>query len=95
MDPLFGTTQGVPDALSLTLWNVACVDEDGTSKFSVMVANIRRRLTFDYNFKVKFIKRQANMTIHSRARVTISYACRHEFGYGPLCILPFFINELS
>jgi ribonuclease HI len=42
------------------------------SEFNSIICNIQNSLSFNYNFKVKFVKRQANMILHKLAKVTIS-----------------------
>jgi hypothetical protein len=40
-------------------------------EFSSLICNIRNILSLNSNFKVKFIKRQANMVAHKLARAVI------------------------
>ena len=44
----------------------------GDSEFYAIVSSINYQLSLHSNFKVKFIRRQANMTDHTLARVTFS-----------------------
>jgi hypothetical protein len=44
----------------------------GNSKFSLFIYSINNFLLCNPNFKIEFIKRQANIVVHSLARAAIS-----------------------
>jgi hypothetical protein len=46
------------------------------------------------NFKVRFVKRQANIVAHSLARAAISWPRRYLFDSLPLCIATYLHNEM-
>jgi ribonuclease HI len=66
----------------------------GNSEFSSLVFHIHNLLSFDQNFMVKFIKRQANMVAHALARAAISWSSRCTFDTLPICISTILINEM-
>jgi len=45
----------------------------GISEFNAIVSSIKSMLALFFNFEVKFVRRQANMTAHTIARATCSY----------------------
>jgi hypothetical protein len=66
----------------------------GSSEFSYIMRHINNILSCNPNFKVKFIKRQANMVAHSLARAAISWGSRCTFETLPLCITTLLNNEI-
>jgi hypothetical protein len=66
----------------------------GSSEFSLLICHINNMLLSNPNFKVKFIKRQANMVAHTLARAAISWSSRCIFETLPLCISQLLINEM-
>jgi ribonuclease HI len=66
----------------------------GNSEFSSVICNIRNALSLNQNFKVEFIRRQANMVAHTLARAAILWASRRIFDVLPLCITPLLNNEM-
>ncbi|CAJ2634618.1 unnamed protein product [Trifolium pratense] len=66
----------------------------GSSEFSSIICLIKNTLLCNPNFKVKFIKRQANMVAHTLARAAISWSSRCTFESIPTCILPLLNNEM-
>jgi hypothetical protein len=56
----------------------------GSSEFSFLISHIINILSCNPNFKVMFIKRQANMVAHSLVRAAISWAIRCIFEILPL-----------
>jgi hypothetical protein len=45
--------------------------------------NCKTFLLNSSNFRIRFIRRQANNVAHQLARVSLSFASRHEFDYIP------------
>jgi hypothetical protein len=43
--------------------------------------NCKTFLLNSSNFRIRFIRRQANNVAHQLARVSLSFASRHEFDY--------------
>ncbi|MCH81027.1 cytochrome P450, partial [Trifolium medium] len=66
----------------------------GSSEFSFIIRRINNILLCNPNFKVKFVKRQANMVAHTLARAAISWPSRCTFETLPLCITPLLNNEM-
>jgi hypothetical protein len=65
-----------------------------SSEFSFLISHIINILSRNPNFKVIFIKRQANMVAHSLARAAISWVSRCIFETLPHCITPLLNNEM-
>ena len=59
---------------------------EGQSEFNIIVNIIRSILNLQWNFHVKFIRRQENTVAQSFARAANSYASHHVHDYVPLCI---------
>ncbi|CAJ2643912.1 unnamed protein product [Trifolium pratense] len=68
---------------------------DGHSQFSVLIRSIKNVLLLHPNFKVSFIKRQANMVAHTLARAATSWSSRCIFETLPSCIASILSNEMS
>ncbi|XP_045800209.1 uncharacterized protein LOC123894295 [Trifolium pratense] len=68
---------------------------DGHSQFSVLIRSIKNVLLLHPNFKVSFIKRQANMVAHTFARAATSWSSRCIFETLPPCIASILSNEMS
>jgi ribonuclease HI len=66
----------------------------GFSEFSLIVSQINNLLCCNPNFKVEFVKRQANMVAHTLARAAISWSRRCIFETLPTCISTLLINEM-
>ncbi|PNX71244.1 ribonuclease H, partial [Trifolium pratense] len=66
----------------------------GSSEFSLLISHINKIMLCNPNFKVKFIKRQANMVAHTLARAAISWPRRCYFETLPICIASFLNNEM-
>jgi hypothetical protein len=66
----------------------------GCSKFSFLVNNIINILSCNQNFKVKFVKRQANMVAHTLARAAMSWSRRCTFELSPICITTLLHNKM-
>jgi ribonuclease HI len=64
------------------------------SEFNSIICNIQNSLSFNYNFKVKFVKRQANMILHKLAKVTISQTSCYYLEMISICIETILINEM-
>ncbi|KAK2418779.1 hypothetical protein QL285_040944 [Trifolium repens] len=67
----------------------------GVSLFSTIILNIKNLLLLNPNFKVKFVKRQANSVAHKLARAANFWASRCIFYSVPLCIDHQLLNEMS
>jgi ribonuclease HI len=66
----------------------------GCSEFSFIINNIIHILSCNQNFKVKFVKRQANMVAHTLARAAMSWSRRCTFELLPICITTLLHNEM-
>jgi ribonuclease HI len=66
----------------------------GNSEFSAIVCQIKNTMLLNPNFKVRFVKRQANIVAHSLARAAISWPRRYLFDSLPLCIATYLHNEM-
>ena len=67
----------------------------GDSEFYAIVSSINYQLSLHSNFKVKFIRRQANMAAHTLARAACSWASHRIFYSYPSCIEHYLINDNS
>ncbi|XP_058784658.1 uncharacterized protein LOC131659490 [Vicia villosa] len=67
----------------------------GVSEFSCIISSIHRLLFNFPNFKVKFVKRQANMVAHSIAKAANSWTRRSLFHMIPLCIEQLLFNDMN
>jgi ribonuclease HI len=67
----------------------------GNSEFQAIVSCIVTSLALHSNFKVKFIRRQANMVAHTLARATCSWASHRIFELYPLCIEQHLSNDIN
>jgi len=65
------------------------------SEFYAIVSSIIYQLSLHSNFKVKFVRRQANMVAHILARAACSWASHRIFGSYPSCIEHWLINDNS
>jgi ribonuclease HI len=92
------TSQGLNNVIfesdSQSIVNVVNANFDGNSEHCSIVTCIRQLLSSFTNFKVKFIRRQANMVAHTLARAAISWASRCHFETLPICISDLLINEM-
>ncbi|PNX88586.1 trypsin/chymotrypsin inhibitor [Trifolium pratense] len=66
----------------------------GSSEFSSIICHINKILSCNPNFKVKFIKRQANIVAHTLARAVISWSSRSTIESLPTCITCLLNNEM-
>lgn len=66
----------------------------GNSYFSVIISSIKNLLAFHSNYKVKFIKRQANSVAHLLAKSANSWTRHNVLHLIPLCIEQQFINDM-
>lgn len=66
----------------------------GVSEFSSIIYKIQCMLSLNVGFKVKPIRRQANMIAHTIARAAISWSRRCTFDSLPLCIMTLLNNEM-
>jgi ribonuclease HI len=66
----------------------------GSFELSYLISRINNMLSCNSNFKVEFIKRQANMVAHFLARAAICWASRFTFEILPLCITLLLNNEM-
>jgi ribonuclease HI len=66
----------------------------GSSEYSLLINHVISFLRCNPNFKVKFIRRQANTVTHVLARTAISWARRHTFETLPTCITAILNNEM-
>ncbi|GAU34839.1 hypothetical protein TSUD_259190 [Trifolium subterraneum] len=70
-------------------------NRSGVSEFSSVVSTIRRMLSIRNDFKVKSIRRQANMVAHTLARAAVSWPSRCTFDLLPTCIELLIDNEMA
>jgi hypothetical protein len=68
--------------------------QSGVSEISSIIPTIAM-LNFHSNFKVKFIKRQANLAAHTLPRVAKSWTSRTLFDSIHYCFANIVINEMS
>jgi hypothetical protein len=68
--------------------------QSGVSEISSIISTIAM-LNFHSNFKVKFIKRQANLAAHTLPRVAKSWTSRTLFDSIHYCFANIVINEMS
>ena len=71
---------------SATLVQALSSTGHGDSEFYVIVSSIIYQLSLHSNFKIKFVRRQANMVVHTIARATYSWASHRIFNSYPSCI---------
>jgi hypothetical protein len=67
----------------------------GESEFYAIVSSIIAQLSLHSNFKVNFIRRQANTVAHTLARVACSWASHRIFYVYHSCIEHCLINDIS
>jgi ribonuclease HI len=93
------TSQGLNNVIfesdSQSIVNVVNANFDGNSEHCSIVTCIRQLLSSFTNFKVKFIRRQANMVAHTLARAAISWASHRFIMYVPPCIASMINNEMA
>jgi ribonuclease HI len=87
-----GYDQVVFDSDSQTLVNAIYAQRVGIFEFSSVITSIRSLLNVFLNFKVKFIRRQANLVAQTLARVANYWDCHHIFDITPPCIDLILIN---
>ena len=71
---------------STTLVQALSSPGHGDSKFYAIVSSNIYQLSLHFNFKVKFVRWQANMVAHTLARATCSWASHRIFYSYPSCI---------
>ncbi|XP_058741230.1 uncharacterized protein LOC131613590 [Vicia villosa] len=67
----------------------------GNSEFNLIISSIKLLLLDFPNFKIKFVKRQANLVAHTLAKAVNSWSRRMLLEEIPLCISSYLINERS
>ncbi|GAU49043.1 hypothetical protein TSUD_237000 [Trifolium subterraneum] len=67
---------------------------NGVSEFSSIIHKIKCMLSFNSDFEVKSVRRQANMVAHTIARAAISWPSRYVFDLIPPCINNLLYNEM-
>jgi len=87
--------QVVFESDSSTLVQALSSPSHGDSKFYAIVSCIIYQLSLHSNFKVKFVRRQANMVAHALARAACSWASHCIFDFYPSCIQHLLINDNS
>jgi exosome complex RNA-binding protein Rrp42 (RNase PH superfamily) len=90
-----GITHVVIETDSKSIVDALCHLHGGYSEFSFIISQINNILLCNPNFEVKFIKRQANIVVHTLARAAISWSCRCTFESLPPCILTLMNNEMN
>jgi ribonuclease HI len=65
-----------------------------STEFGAIIKQCRLLLDNHPNFKISFIRRQANFVAHTLARASKSYASRQTFELIPSCIVPILMNEV-
>jgi len=65
------------------------------SMFGAILNTCKVSLISHQNFKISFIRRQANNVVHLLARAPLSYASSHVHDYMSSCIKTTIINEMS
>jgi ribonuclease HI len=70
-------------------------NHSGTSDYSFLINRINNMLCLNFNFKVKFVKRQANSVAHTLAKAANSWASHYVFYSISPCIENQLINEMS
>jgi ribonuclease HI len=75
--------QVVFESDSSTLVQALSSPGHGDSEFYAIVSSIIYQLSLHSNFEMKFVRRQANMVVHSLARTTCSWASHGIFDSYP------------
>jgi len=83
------------ESVSSTLVQALSSLGHGDSEFYAIVSRINYQLSLHSNFKVKFIRRQANMAAHTLARAACSWASHRILYSFPSCIEHCLINDNS
>jgi ribonuclease HI len=65
-----------------------------SAQFGAIVKQCRLLLDNHPNFKISFIRRQANFVAHILTRASKSYASRQTFGLIPFFFVPIWMNEV-
>jgi ribonuclease HI len=93
------TSQGLNNVIfesdSQSIVHAVNANLDGISEHYSIVTCIRQLLSSFPNFKVKFLRRQANMVAHTLARAAISWASHRFIMYVPPCIASLINNEMA
>jgi ribonuclease HI len=71
-----------------------CDKNNNQAEFGNIIADCRSLLQQFTNFKISFVRRQANVVAHSLARVSILHARHHVFDLIPSCITNLVMNEI-
>jgi hypothetical protein len=64
------------------------------TEFGIIIEDCKILLANYPNFKISFIRRQANFVAHTLARASRSYASHQTFDLIPSCIVPTLMNEI-
>jgi hypothetical protein len=80
---------------SFTLVQALSSSGHGDSGFYVIVSSIIYQLSLHSNFKVKSVRRQANMAAHTLTRTTCFWTNHRIFGSYLSCIEYWLINDNS
>jgi hypothetical protein len=64
-------------------------------EFSSLICMIKNIMSLHLSLQVKFIKRQANMVVHTFAKVTISWSSRFIFETLTPCNEHLLLNEMN
>ena len=78
---------------SATLVQTLLYSGHGDLEFYAIVFNIIYQLSLHSNFKVKFVRRQANMVAHTLARGACSWANHRIFYSYSSCVEHWMIND--
>jgi ribonuclease HI len=65
------------------------------SEFGAILRSCKVSLSFFPNFKISYVRRQANNVAHSLARASLSYDSSHCHDHMPSCIEYIVMNEMS
>lgn len=80
---------------SATVVNALSSHRRSDFEFQAIISCIVAKLVLHSNFKLKFIRRQANMVARTLARAAYSSASRRVFEFYPPCIEQYVINDIS
>ncbi|GAU44727.1 hypothetical protein TSUD_88120 [Trifolium subterraneum] len=90
-----GFSHVIIESDSKTVVDAISSSQVGISEFSLLISSIKSLLVSNPNFEVKFVKRQANMTVHALARAAYSMSGRRVFESIPRCIENQLINDMN
>jgi ribonuclease HI len=68
--------------------------QNNTSEFGIIIDMCRSLLVTNNNWKVSYVRRQANRVAHELAQATRFIASHHIYNYCPPCIEHFIMNEM-